>query len=851
MEDNVFRIVEKIEKLKKYDTAIFTTFNFDIEYFEQYILNKLVNAGVNKIYIFVDSEQWYASLKDTYISKLGRRYIVKPVRILASFHPKMSLFLGEDKAKVIIGSGNVTVNGFSSNNEIFNEIDFDKNNKDNLEIVLKAIDFIKEINKCTYSNGDDYLNEVLHSFKYIGINSPKNPNIQLLTNMHNSFVDQVSLMIKESVNEIIVCSPFYDNELTAYRKLKEAFNCKVKVYVQNFKSRFPKQYNENHLIIDDNSLVVFDKVLVGKTYNEKFYHGKVIIFKTNDFDYALYGSANCTSAALVKSHDENGNIEACFIEKCEKNTFDYFLNCFSPILNKHEFECMPLEVRSNQKEDIQYRYGHCDINNEFHAVMRIDASINVTSITVNGLKVNYIRDKDIYKISCVSNNMFDECVTLNIQVITDEQVYNVTGWFIHLGVIKTMFNHNRVNTVLDIEYKNEDLKYNDYYEILENINFNVDKEKRYQYLRRKALQEKEEQDEGDYVMSIEESEEWYFKEKARQKIESVLTLSLHNIVSTYKSYVKHEKKVADDVNKSTDAKEQKQEDRGLDRLFRNLKKFFTSMINQEYIDLVSTRDYMNHIILVESLINKLLKDKYLLVNPDVKSQFADLEYVHKHLTCILTVLLDKEDIYILSDDEKDLIIYMTMYVIVFGNIINNHRVNNNIMLKNKFLVNKLDKVLKISDVFEEYLYSVLVAIEYHNGNEVMPVNFESIYSSYKQYIDSLFDNVTVNKIIGYLKKVYKDNFIVKNNDDKIVVVITTQDIFERSRIISTAKEMIKYFKSTNIPIHLVYERVIQPTDLPTQAIKNEIIINKSSSVLKQKIYRKNGTVDKDKNFSLF
>lgn len=848
MEERIFDIVKTIEKLRGYDTAIMTTFNFDIEFFEQFLLNKLVNAGIRKIYIFVDNKQWQETLKDSYFSKLGRGYIVKPVSIASAFHPKLSLFLGEDKGKVIVGSGNITVNGYTSNNEIFNEIIFDNHHKDNLKVIIDSIDFIKHINGYAFDNGDDELLKTLNSFKYIDFKVSDNPNIRLLSNTHSSLLEQVNHLIDEQIQEISVFSPFYDNELLAYSTLKHAFNCTTKLYVQNIKGRFPMEYNITKNIINDKELIVFDKITVGDYKSDKFYHGKVFVFKTDDHDYVLYGSANCTAAALLKSLLDNGNIEVCFFEKCGKDDMNDFYQSFRPIEDIQDMNCKPLEYKSVHKELVTYLYGNYNVNGEFHAVMKIDTSLNVVYISINGIEVIYNNINDLYHISYTGDAVFTDNVSLDIEVKTTDNIYQVKGWFIHYPSIMHNFVNANIMSIFSINHE-EDLQYSDYYELLENIDFTIDKAEQYKLLMQKISKRNEILDEEEeYVFDIDEQEEWHFVQKAKQKVHHVLMHKLSSILTKYKTYTFDNSKSLNFT--SNDNVIIEKEYSALDRLFKNLKRLFSSMINQEYISLVSTREYMNNIIYVKLIMDKLLTDHYLIIDPDAKSQFADLKYMYTHLCEIIMSLISKDDINSISDDEKELIIYISMYVVIFGYILNDYRVDNNVMLKNKVLINKIDKLLNISDKFEQYLFSVLVAIEEYNGNKKLSVNFDSKYAMYKQYIDSLFDNVTVNKMISYLKKVYKDSFVLKNHDTKIEVVIETENIFDRTRIVATAKELQKFYKTSNIPIHLIYERLVQPKDLPTQAIKNEIVINKTSVRLKQIVHRKNGTVDKDKEFNL-
>ena len=85
-------------------------------------------------------------MNDINYSYLGKRYIVTPVEMNSSFHPKVILLLGKDKARLIIGSNNLTTSGYYINNEVVNVFDFDENNIDNLKLIQETAMFFRLIN---------------------------------------------------------------------------------------------------------------------------------------------------------------------------------------------------------------------------------------------------------------------------------------------------------------------------------------------------------------------------------------------------------------------------------------------------------------------------------------------------------------------------------------------------------------------------------------------------------------------------------------------------------------------------------------------------------------------------------
>ena len=124
--------------------ALFSTFQFDPDFFERRLLRCETLKKARRIAIFMDALQWQDLLqKDVHARWLNRRYLVVPVhRSTGVFHPKLNLILTENGGQVQCGSNNLTRSGCSSNLELINSIPFDFND-DNSEGMQLAADALK------------------------------------------------------------------------------------------------------------------------------------------------------------------------------------------------------------------------------------------------------------------------------------------------------------------------------------------------------------------------------------------------------------------------------------------------------------------------------------------------------------------------------------------------------------------------------------------------------------------------------------------------------------------------------------------------------------------------------------
>ena len=140
------RIIEELYQNNKYEIALMTTFNFDVDFFERSILNTLRDSKIKSVTVFVDSKELNKSMENVEKTCIGQKYIVCPVSMNSSFHPKVILLLGKKKAKLIVSSINLTFNAYNLNNEIFNSFDYDSDSNENKYLINQAISFFEKLN---------------------------------------------------------------------------------------------------------------------------------------------------------------------------------------------------------------------------------------------------------------------------------------------------------------------------------------------------------------------------------------------------------------------------------------------------------------------------------------------------------------------------------------------------------------------------------------------------------------------------------------------------------------------------------------------------------------------------------
>ena len=384
-----YSLLDILQKSVGYDIALLTTYNFDIRLYEQAVLNSLFANNVRKVSVYVDAEELTKSLQSVRTCQIGRKYMVNPIRINSTFHPKVVLLLGEKKARLILGSANITTPGYTTNNEVFNFIDYSDKDPKYLDLIVSAIGFFNSIDK----NSDQLDHELIKeaaSYPYYH-RTKHNEEAYYLHNLKDSILSQVRQLISDDIQNISIAVPYYDGELLAYKEIKNQFpKASVQLYIQNHKSTFPVDYNHKNKVAGN--ILPFAGFRQGKdNCRNNFYHGKVFLFQSKNKSYVLYGSANCTQAAFTKSFAEGGNIECDLFEVGSREEFDYFFENIE-VRNEEKLIGQVLEYEPSVQPAVVFKYG--EITDDIRLYFLLRNKKEIPTVLLGDTKLNTVVEKD-------------------------------------------------------------------------------------------------------------------------------------------------------------------------------------------------------------------------------------------------------------------------------------------------------------------------------------------------------------------------------------------------------------------------------------------------------------------------
>ena len=826
------KIFEEIANSKGYEIALLTTFNFDISFFERCLLNRLYENGIRKVSLFNDSKELNKALTEVKYSSIGKKYMVNPVEMKGAFHPKIILLLGMNKAKLFISSANITTNGYFTNNEIFNYIEYSEQNPKALKVIKDAITFFEELNELSYKQDDKLFDEIKELIYYKKI--IKNDDRKLVHNLKENILEQISNDIKH-VNQIDIAVPYYDNELNALKEIKKVYpEAKINLYLQNRKCKFNKEKNQNKY-----------KVNVFSGFNEigtnNFYHGKVFRFITNQESYILYGSANCTESALTKTIKDNGNIECDILEKGEIDEFDYFFNNFK-LEESNEIQSDLISYKRENKENFFYKYGKIDVNLKLY--LGCNEKKENIKITYNdeNLKYKYIDNKNI-EVYIKLEDAFEINDIFNIKIYCDGSIQKITCWYINEETLEINRNTENKDTLNKFEIDSKDDKYiedritlirsmnityEEYIKELENKNIVLNDSK--------EVTEEDLNDEGiiSYIIPSVEDLELYHKNQMVNKIKNTYLQRYLN------RYVKNNL-----ISQSKTEVDENEKNIGNNRLRKPTtnEKRFKRFVNSRVNEMIKTSSFEN--IEIEKYLSSILVfyeifDKYTL--RDKVDGLFDNKYVieikKKMFFNLLSFKLDK-----IGEEIKNAIIILGIETIIKNKYINDGTIENyKLDAQNKEILLKINEKFDIRENVDNYTKLVIKGLA-----EEMKTNLN--YSVEEKYINDQFGFKTNEQILNLIRKKYGSDTKINYINNVLEIIAETKKINDYQHLNQNLiYEIIMHYKNYNKILNKIIVKIenlkddYSPNIDPIKYIFFEIYINTKNYI--KNTERKSGKMDK-------
>ena len=762
-----FDYLEEIRRSNHYDIALLTTFNFEIDFFEHFILNALNNNGVRKVSVFADGKQFAEALKSVTDSSLGRRYTVNPITISGAFHPKLLLLLHPQGAKLFVSSCNLTTSGFCMNNEIVNVFPYDAEHPENLKLITHAIGFFEKLaamsEKAFSRECEKELFEEIRRLPYYG-KSNANNDLYLLDNFENSILQQVSEIIPP-VESVDIAVPYYDNNLSAIDEIQKLYPAaKIRLYLQNGKSQFPPSRAK------DERFTVFQFLklsLESEKGNDRFYHGKVFRFQTEQASYILYGSANCTGAALCRSFSNGGNIECDILEIGERGEFDPFFSGF--VEDNSTFSCEGMQVESLKSTNFSFRYGVFEQSLVLltFGVKKRPAALR---IIIEGVDYPYSWADDEVRVTILADQYTITADVFDAVFVTDDDKESVRCWVLFKDVLSLFRAADAGEGVLSFHIDSSGDQYiQERLALLQALALSPEDIERIREAQRLVEQpeaelDTEEGEDGcgivDYVPPPAEVLTLYKTYSKVFNIERSYSLSFHEWIlrADERTGIGNNVPAKDTQDTQNTEKYQiRDEDLAFGRFVKSCCK---KMLHEKFIELVEPSDYLNRTQIFFEILDKFTVYLEKVDDKEQQKVMFSTKYVADIKSKMLLILLSK-----IPDDSRN----DDMITLVFVTIVMNHLLpaeDGAVSREVKECNRKLLSAIRSDDAFREtgymrYVMRVVSMLE-EKGVQVSP--YPEI-----QYIDGLFGYKPMKAIKNSLRSDYGQDAVITMQDGTIHV----------------------------------------------------------------------------------
>jgi len=317
-------ILELIGKHRgKYHSCILTCYNFDFSFFEERVLPVLRTSNIKNVNVIADGNFLEQAQEMTTGKEFqhNKTYNFLSVYEKGVFHPKIMMLTGEKHGLLIIGSGNITSSGLSTNDEVWGVFHLDNIGNENAPLFsevweylqtytsmsfgfpLQKIDWIKK-----YSPWLDELPRPKGSIELPSINQ----NIQFLSNSANQSIYQQLLtkVSSENLKSITVVSPYFDKNGKLIKQLMDDFNPPVfKCIVDTNSGLLPTDIGKD--VIERIKFYDWQNCVEDYTVEVNRLHAKIFHFLYNDGkESMLLGSANASLAGMGGRTIQATNAEA-------------------------------------------------------------------------------------------------------------------------------------------------------------------------------------------------------------------------------------------------------------------------------------------------------------------------------------------------------------------------------------------------------------------------------------------------------------------------------------------------------------------------------------------------------------
>jgi len=398
---------------RRYHTCLMTAYTFDFLFFERRVLPVLRGTGIKNINVFVDKKELASSVEMAGPKSFAghHAYSLIDVASIGVFHPKIMLLIGKTEGMLVVGSGNLTGSGLSSNDEIWSAFHFKDVAHPHAVLFAQAWSYISR----WFSNARGVHREKLAWIKrdapWLTELSDSSDAVEL-DNVRYSFVQNgttdnhwgtlTNLSFK--ADRMTLVAPYYDQDGKTIESLIKLFQPNSTACIVDDSTGKPPLKFE--MIRDNVTFYRWQDCIKREDEFKGRLHAKMIHLINGDEEILYLGSANITVQALGEKH---ANDEAGILLRRAKKKSSW-LDELGIQTNK----------RITEFKQIKFDFESTKVNEKLSAVDVLD------DLQVKGLQVHIFTSESIDIDSCQLEYLDDsgEIKQLDIHRTNDTNFYS-------------------------------------------------------------------------------------------------------------------------------------------------------------------------------------------------------------------------------------------------------------------------------------------------------------------------------------------------------------------------------------------------------------------------------------------
>lgn len=324
------------EQLKgRWEHALILTYGFDAPFFENALWSQFAARCRNKI-ILVDGQRYLEACnnyaKSGLVRYLNNRYIAGGIFCRQAAHAKLLLLTNGDQGRLLVGSGNLNVQGYASGGELFTRHEYGPEATETLPAFLAVRELIEGLVEREYVQGTAvrYIKRLLDKTPWL-YQAAETTWRPVRHNLNQSFLDQLTGAVgDEPVEELWVLSPFYDETTTALAQLLARLNPRqATLLVQpGYTSVAPDALQASLSRANGRWQVRAISKIVDDKGTVPYLHAKMYLLKLPGRAICLHGSPNLSQVAMLLTAPQ-GNIELANLLAGDRDSFDYVLDALN------------------------------------------------------------------------------------------------------------------------------------------------------------------------------------------------------------------------------------------------------------------------------------------------------------------------------------------------------------------------------------------------------------------------------------------------------------------------------------------------------------------------------------------